>query len=70
MTDDTPNVGDVGLCNGAKSLIVGSGAGNWLVYPQIKYGGKGKSVSPGKNYASPKEMGLEATEVVLSLQKN
>ena len=70
MTDDTPNVHDDGLNSGAKSLIVGSEAGNWFVYPQINYGGNGKPVSQGKHYANPHEMGLQPSEVVLSLRKN
>ena len=69
MTDDTQSVKDIGFGNGVKSLIAGSGAGNWLVYPQIKYGGNGKTITQGKRYASPEEMGLEATEVVMSLKK-
>ena len=69
MTDDTPDVRQIGLNNGAKSLEVGVRAGNWFVCSQTNYGGNKKLVTQGMKYNSPEDMGLQRSEVVMSLQK-
>ena len=69
MKNDTPDVRQIGLNDGAKSLEVGNAAGNWFVCSQIDYQGNKKLVTQGMKYANPEEMGLQRSEVVMSLQK-
>ena len=69
MKNDTPDVRQIGINDGAKSLEVGNAAGNWIVFSQIDYGGHQVRVTQGMKYANPEEMGLQRSEVVMSLQK-
>ena len=69
MKYDTPDVRQIGLNDGAKSLEVGIAAGDWFVCSQLNYGGNRKRVTQGMKYATPEDMGLQRSEVVMSLQK-
>ena len=69
MTDDTSDVRQIGINNGAKSLEVGVAAGNWFVCSQLHYQGNRKLVTQGMKYANSEEMGLQRSEVVMSLLK-
>ena len=69
MNKDTKDVRQIGLNNGAKSLEVGISAGDWFVCSQTDYGGNRKRVIQGRKYLTPEEMGLQRSDVVMSLQR-
>ena len=69
MKEDTPDLATIGLPNGARSLKVGSAAGNWEVFPENHYGGVRGYVKQGLDYSNPQQMGLQRNQPVRSLRK-
>ncbi|PFX11953.1 hypothetical protein AWC38_SpisGene24163 [Stylophora pistillata] len=68
VTKDEADVKAIGLPLGARSLQVGSDAGDWYVYPKINFQGQPGRVDQGKDYPNPKEMGLHH-HPVMSLKR-